>query len=45
MAMGKLYEILTGQDLSGAVLEAEKVFPEPGKTKVINLGNPNEERR
>jgi 3-hydroxyisobutyrate dehydrogenase-like beta-hydroxyacid dehydrogenase len=45
LAMGKLYEILTGQDLSGAVLEAEKVFPEPGKTEVINLGNPKEERR
>jgi 3-hydroxyisobutyrate dehydrogenase-like beta-hydroxyacid dehydrogenase len=36
-AMGKLYEILTGQDLSGAVLEAEKVFPEPHEPEVIYL--------
>jgi 3-hydroxyisobutyrate dehydrogenase-like beta-hydroxyacid dehydrogenase len=37
-AMGKLYEILTGQDLSRAVLESEKVFPEPRETEVIYLG-------
>jgi 2-hydroxy-3-oxopropionate reductase len=36
-AMGKLYEILTGQDLNVAVLEAEKVFPEPHEPEVIYL--------
>jgi 3-hydroxyisobutyrate dehydrogenase-like beta-hydroxyacid dehydrogenase len=36
-AMGKLYEILTGRDLSEAVLEVEKVFPEPHEPEVIYL--------
>lgn len=36
-AMGKLYEILTGQDLSRAVMDSEKVFPEPGEPEVIYL--------
>jgi 3-hydroxyisobutyrate dehydrogenase-like beta-hydroxyacid dehydrogenase len=36
-AMGKLYELLTGLDLSGAVLESEKVFPQPGEPEVIYL--------
>jgi 3-hydroxyisobutyrate dehydrogenase-like beta-hydroxyacid dehydrogenase len=36
-AMGKLYEMLTGQDLSGAVADSEKVFPEPSETEVIYL--------
>jgi 3-hydroxyisobutyrate dehydrogenase-like beta-hydroxyacid dehydrogenase len=36
-AMGRLYEILTGEDLSEAVLEAEKVFPEPHEPEVIYL--------
>ena len=36
-AMGKLYEILTGRDLSEAALEAEKVFPEPHEPEVIYL--------
>jgi 3-hydroxyisobutyrate dehydrogenase-like beta-hydroxyacid dehydrogenase len=39
-AMGKLYEILTGQDLSAAVTPAEKVFPEPGEPEVIYLKGP-----
>jgi 3-hydroxyisobutyrate dehydrogenase-like beta-hydroxyacid dehydrogenase len=36
-AMGKLYEILTGRDLREAVLESEKVFPEPHEPEVIYL--------
>lgn len=36
-AMGKLYEILTGQDLSRAVIDSEKVFAEPGEPEVIYL--------
>ena len=36
-AMGRLYEILTGQDLSGAVAASERVFPEPGEPEVIYL--------
>lgn len=36
-AMGKLYEILTGQDLSRAVLDSEKVFADPGEPEVIYL--------
>ena len=38
-AIGKLYEILTGTDLSEAILEAERVFPEPQEPEVIYLGN------
>jgi 3-hydroxyisobutyrate dehydrogenase-like beta-hydroxyacid dehydrogenase len=36
-AMGKLYEILTGQDLSTAVVDSEKVFPAPLEPEVIYL--------
>jgi 2-hydroxy-3-oxopropionate reductase len=38
-AIGKLYEILTGTDLSEAILEAERVFPEPQEPEVIYLGD------
>ncbi len=37
-AIGKLYEILTGTDLSEATLKSERVFPEPQETQVIYLG-------
>ncbi len=40
-AIGKLYEVLTGINLSAAVLESERVFPEPQETQVIVLGEPN----
>ncbi|HWP56806.1 MAG TPA: NAD(P)-dependent oxidoreductase [Candidatus Acidoferrales bacterium] len=36
-AMGRLYEILSRIDLSEAVLEAERVFPEPHEPEVIYL--------
>ncbi len=36
-AMGRLYEMLTAIDLSNAVLEAERVFPEARETEVIYL--------
>jgi len=36
-AMGKLYEILTGADLSEAALQAEKRFPQPREPEVIYL--------
>ncbi|HEX9444281.1 MAG TPA: NAD(P)-dependent oxidoreductase [Candidatus Binatia bacterium] len=36
-AMGRLYEILTAQDLSGAALEAEKRFPQSQEPEVIYL--------
>lgn len=36
-AMGRLYEMLTGQDLSPAVLESEKTFPPPQAPEVIYL--------
>jgi 3-hydroxyisobutyrate dehydrogenase-like beta-hydroxyacid dehydrogenase len=36
-AMGRLYETLTGVDLSQAVLEAERVFPEAREPEVIYL--------
>lgn len=36
-AIGRLYEILTTIDLSNAVLEAERVFPEARETEVIYL--------
>ncbi len=36
-AMGRLYEILTASDLSNAVLETERVFPEARETEVIYL--------
>jgi 3-hydroxyisobutyrate dehydrogenase len=36
-AMGKLYEVLTGEDLSAAALEAEKKFPQPQEAEVIYL--------
>jgi hypothetical protein len=36
-AMGRLYEILTGVDLSEAVLQAERVFPEARESEVIYL--------
>jgi 3-hydroxyisobutyrate dehydrogenase len=39
-AMGKLYEILTGKDLSRAVLESDRVFPEPREPEVIYLEYP-----
>jgi hypothetical protein len=35
--MGKLYEILTGENLSAAALEAEKRFPQPQEPEVIYL--------
>ena len=37
-AIGKLYQILTGTDLSEATLESERVFPEPKEPEVIYLG-------
>jgi hypothetical protein len=37
-AIGKLYEILTGTDLSDATVESERVFPEPQEPEVIYLG-------
>lgn len=37
-AIGKLYEILTATDLSEAVLESERVFPESEEPQVIYLG-------
>ncbi|HEY2987533.1 MAG TPA: NAD(P)-dependent oxidoreductase [Candidatus Binatia bacterium] len=40
-AMGKLYEILTGQDLSAAVTDAEKIFPEAREPEVIYLDDPS----
>ncbi|HKA33712.1 MAG TPA: hypothetical protein VKH64_10895, partial [Candidatus Binatia bacterium] len=36
-AMGKLYEVLTGQDLSAAVIEADKASPQPRAPEVIYL--------
>jgi hypothetical protein len=36
-AMGKLYEILTGIDLSQAVLDGERTFPEPHEPQVVYL--------
>jgi len=36
-AMGKLYEILTGIDLSHAVLDGERTFPEPHEPQVVYL--------
>jgi 3-hydroxyisobutyrate dehydrogenase len=36
-AMGKLYEVLTGENLSAAALEAEKRFPEPHEPEVLYL--------
>jgi 3-hydroxyisobutyrate dehydrogenase-like beta-hydroxyacid dehydrogenase len=36
-AMGKLYEILTGQDLSAAVIDADKVSPKAQPPEVIYL--------
>jgi 3-hydroxyisobutyrate dehydrogenase-like beta-hydroxyacid dehydrogenase len=36
-AMGRLYETLTGQDLSAAVTAADKRFPEPKQPEVIYL--------
>jgi len=38
-AMGKLYELLTGEDLSGAVLSSEKRIPESRESRVIWLGD------
>ena len=38
-AIGKLYEILTGTDLSDATLESERIFPEPQEPQVIYLGD------
>ena len=40
-AMGRLYEILTRTDLSKAVLEAERIFPEAGEPEVIHLDETN----
>jgi 2-hydroxy-3-oxopropionate reductase len=39
-AIGKLYEMLTGKDLSEASLESERSFPEPKEPQVIYLGEP-----
>jgi 3-hydroxyisobutyrate dehydrogenase-like beta-hydroxyacid dehydrogenase len=36
-AIGKLYEVLTGTDLSEATLESERVFPEAEEPQVIYL--------
>jgi len=36
-AIGKLYEALTGIDLSGATLETERLFPEAQEPQVIHL--------
>jgi 3-hydroxyisobutyrate dehydrogenase-like beta-hydroxyacid dehydrogenase len=38
-AMGKLYELLTGEDLSGATLRSEKRIPEGREPQVIWLGD------
>jgi 3-hydroxyisobutyrate dehydrogenase-like beta-hydroxyacid dehydrogenase len=37
-AMGKLYELLTGEDLSGATMSAEKRVPENREPRVVWLG-------
>ena len=37
-AIGNLYELLTGTDLSKATLESERVFPEAQEPQVIYLG-------
>jgi len=37
-AMGKLYELLTGEDLSGATMSAEKRVPESREPRVVWLG-------
>ncbi|HEY1266102.1 MAG TPA: NAD(P)-dependent oxidoreductase [Candidatus Binatia bacterium] len=36
-AMGRLYEIITGQDLSAAVIDADKAPPQPRAPEVIYL--------
>ena len=38
-AMGKLYELLTGEDLSGATMIPEKRIPESREPRVIWLGD------
>lgn len=37
-AMGKLYELITGEDLSGAAVPAKKKIPESREPKIIYLG-------
>lgn len=41
-AMGKLYELLTGVDLTAATLEVEKNLPEAGEPRVFYLGDSGE---
>jgi len=36
--MGKLYELLTGEDLSGATMSSEKRLPESREPRVVWLG-------
>ena len=38
-AMGKLYELLTGTDLSAATLTAQKIIPESREPRVVWLGS------
>ena len=37
-ALGKLYELLTGEDLSGATMPADKKIPERREPRVVWLG-------
>jgi 3-hydroxyisobutyrate dehydrogenase-like beta-hydroxyacid dehydrogenase len=37
-AMGKLYELLTGEDLSGATMSSEKRIPEGREPRIVWLG-------
>jgi hypothetical protein len=37
-AMGKLYELITGTDLSQATFNTEKRFPESREPRVVYLG-------
>ena len=39
-AIGKLYEILTGANLSAATSDTERTFPEPEEPEVVYLENP-----
>lgn len=38
-AMGKLYELMTGTDLSGATMQVDKKLPERREAKVVYLGD------
>jgi hypothetical protein len=38
-AMGKLYELITGTDLSGATMNVDKKLPESRESRVVYLGD------